>query len=106
MSANLWKDPSGPTLPQVYSWAQDLMNQLRRGKHRDYDLLSITLSAGTSTVVAAPNVTASARVLLFPTNAAAAALNPYRSATSAGTSFTLTHGVAGGTETFDGLVIR
>ncbi len=78
----------------------------RQGRHKDYDLLSITLTAGMSTVVAAPNVTSGARVLLFPTNAAAAVLNPYRSATSAGTSFTLTHGVALGTETFDGLVIR
>jgi hypothetical protein len=106
VSANLWQDPAGPTLPQVYAWAQRLMNEFRRGKHKEYDLLSVTLSAGTSTVVAAPNVTASARVLLFPTNAAAAALNPYRSATSAGTSFTLTHGAAGGTETFDAVVIR
>jgi hypothetical protein len=106
VSANLWQDPSGPTIAAIYSWAQRLMNDFRRGKLKDYEVLSITLTAGTSTVVAAPNVTTSARVLLFPTNAAAAALNPYRSATSAGTSFTLTHGAAAGTETFDGLVIR
>lgn len=106
MSANLWQDPPGSTPAQLYRWAQDLTRLFRQGRHKDYDLLSITLSAGTTTVVAAPGITTSARVSLFPTNAAAAALNPYRSATSAGTSFTLTHGAAGGTETFDGLVIR
>lgn len=106
MSANTWQDPPGSTPAQLYRWAQDLTKLFRQGRHKEYDLFSITLSAGTSTVVSAPNVTSNARVLLFPTNAAAAALNPYRSATSAGTSFTLTHGAAAGTETYDGLVIR
>jgi hypothetical protein len=106
VSANTWQDPPGSTPAQLYRWAQDLTKAFRQGKHRDYELLSITLTAGMSTVVAAPGVTTNARVFLFPKNAAAAALNPYRSATSAGTSFTLTHGVALGTETFDGLVIR
>lgn len=62
---------------------------------------SFTLSVGTSTIVADARTLATSVVVMHPTNAAAAALTPYVSAKTAGTGFTLTHGIAAGTETFD-----
>lgn len=106
MAGSLWQPPSGAGANQIYLWALRLSALLQQGKHKDYVARSVTLSAGTSTVVAETSVTSTARVLLTPTSSAAAALTPYVSARTAGTGFTLTHGSAAGGETYDCLVIR
>ena len=107
MAANQWRDPAGATIVQLFQWAQSLMTLFRRGEHKDYHFVSVTLTAGTSTVVADTKIGGSNdRVFLTPTNAAARALPVHVSARTAGTSFTLTHGAAGGTETYEALVIR
>lgn len=106
MTGNLWQAPSGSGGNQIYLWAQRLSQLLQLGKHKDYVIRSVTLGAGTTTTVADGGVTADCRVFLMPTNSGAAALSPYVSARTAGTSFVLTHGSAGGTETYDCLIIR
>jgi len=105
MSGNLWPSPTGAGAQQLYDWAKRLSQLLTQGKYRDYTLMTVTLSAGTSTVVSWTGMSADHRVFITPRTSAAAALSPYVSARTAGTGFTLTHGAAGGTETFDCLVI-
>ena len=69
---------------------------------------SLTLTAGTTTSVANTAVLSASQLYLQPTNASGAALStqPYVSAQTAGTGFTLTHASAAGTETFQYLFIR
>jgi hypothetical protein len=69
---------------------------------------SLTLTAGTTTSVANTAVLPASQLWLQPTNASGAALTtqPYVSAQTAGTGFTLTHASAAGTETFQYLFIR
>lgn len=105
-SSNLWQPPSGASAAQIYQWAQSLMQAFRRGQDKDYAFVSVTLTAGTSTVVVYTGMTADHKVFVTPTNAAARALPVHWSATTAGVGFTLTHGSAGGTETYTALVIR
>lgn len=106
MSNNLWQNPTGTGAQQLYDWAKRLTILFQQGRHKDYLVRSITLSAGTSTVVAWSGMSADHRVSLTPTNSAAAALSPYVSARTAGTGFTIAHGSAAGTETFDAIIIR
>lgn len=106
MSGNIWPSPTGAGNPQLYDFCRRLAQLLTQEKYKDYYTQSITLTAGTTTTVAWAGMSADHRVLITPTNAAAAALSPYVSARTAGTGFTLTHGTAGGTETFDLVVIR
>lgn len=69
---------------------------------------SITLTAGTTTSVANTAVLSASQLWLQPTSAAGAALSsqPWVSATTPGTGFTLTHSAAAGTETYQYLFIR
>ncbi len=106
MSSNVWGNPTGPGNPQLYEWCRRVAQLLALESYKDYHATSITLTAGTSTSVAWSGMSADHRVSLTPTNAAAAGLSPYVSARTAGTGFTLTHGAAAGTETFDVVVIR
>lgn len=107
MAGNLWQMPAGSGQNQIYLWAQRLVTLLQQGKHKEYHIGSVTLTAGTSTTVANTSVTAECRVFLMPTNAAARTLGlPHVSTKTPGTSYVLTHGAAGGTETYDALVIR
>jgi len=101
-----WTAPPSAKAGDVYLWAQNLSRQFVRGDHKDYSLTKVTLTAGTTSVIADDYVTTEASIVLMPTNAAAAGLSPYVSARSEGVSFTLTHGTAAGTETYDALVIR
>lgn len=74
---------------------------------------SVTLGAAATTVVTAPQITATSKITLTPTNAAAATLvgsakSPYISARSVGVSFTIataSGAAAAGTETFDYLIV-
>ena len=59
---------------------------------------SVTLSAGTSTVVTNNNAISASRIILLPRSAAAMALNPYAFNVVANTSFTINHFNAGGGE--------
>lgn len=106
MAVSRWLPPTGGSGAQLYQWAQGLMQAFRRGEHKDYHFVDVTLTAGTSTVVADTRIAASDRVLLTPTNAAARALPVHVSARTAGVSFTLGHGAAGGTETYQAVVMR
>lgn len=107
MAGNLWQGPPGAGQNQIYLWAQRLATLLQQGRHKEYHLASVTLTAGTSTTIANTTVTADCRVFLMPSNAAARTLGlPHVSAKAPGTSYTLTHGAAAGTETYDALVIR
>lgn len=106
MTGNLWQAPPGAGGNQLYLWAMRLSQLMQIGKHKDYVIRSVTLSSGTTTTVTDDGVTASCRIFLQPTNSGAAALSPYVSARTAGTSFVLAHGSAGGTETYDCLIIR
>ena len=106
MTDRRWIPPPGKTASDLYLWAQNWARLFQRGLHKDYKISSVTLSAGTSTVVSNDYVTDEASILLTPTNAAAAALSPYISARAEGVSFTLTHATAGGTETYTAIVIR
>ena len=106
MSGNIWPSPAGTGQAQLYEFCRRLAQLLFNEKYKDYYLASITLTAGTTTVVAWTGMSVSHRVAITPTNSAAAALSPYVSARTAGTGFTLTHGAAAGTETFDLIVIR
>lgn len=103
---NYWNPPPGQSNQQLYQWAQRWAHLFQQGRHKEYASVSVTLSAGTSSVIAYTGMTSASTVVLTPTNAAAAALSPYVSAKTAGTGFTLTHGAAGGTETFNALVFR
>jgi hypothetical protein len=103
---NLWREPTGQGNPQIYQWALRLMQLFQQGRHKDYAFVSVTLTAGTSTSVAYSGMSTDHRVFVTPTNAAARALPVHVSAKTAGTGFTLTHGSAAGTETFDALVVR
>jgi len=86
-------------LPGFYNWFQDASKFFELVLYKGNG----TLTAGTSTSVPDVRVLATTRIVVQPTNAAAAALAtlPYPSAKSAGTGFTLTHANANGTETFD-----
>ena len=106
MASNIWGNPAGSGNPQIYDWLKRLALLLNQEKYKDYTVMSVTLTAGTTTAVAWSGMSTSHRVALTPTNSAAAALNPYVSARTAGTGFTLTHGAAAGTETFDCIIIR
>lgn len=106
MPGNLWQPPASSNLQQIYEWAQRVSRLLQEGRHRDFHFVSVTLAAGTSTVVADTKIGTSDRILVMPTNAAARALPVHVSARAAGASFTLTHGAAAGTETYDAVVIR
>jgi len=103
---NLWPSPSGAGGPQLYDFCKRLSFLLTRESYKDYTTRTITLTAGTTTSVAWTGMSAEHRVSLTPTNSAAAALSPYVSARTAGTGITLTHASAGGTETFDLILIR
>ena len=105
-NSNLWPSPSGAGAQQLYDFCKRLSLLLMQEKYKDYTVQSVTLTAGTTTSVAWPGMSAEHRVSLTPTNSAAAALSPYVSARTAGTGFTLTHGAAGGTETFDCIIVR
>lgn len=61
-----------------------------------------TLTAGTTTTVLEPLVTVQSHITLTPLSAASATAlaSAYVSSRVQGTSFTITHGVAVGTETF------
>jgi hypothetical protein len=106
MSSNVWGNPTGPGNPQLYEWCRRVAQLLALEKYKDYYATSITLTAGTSTTVSWSGMSNSHRVSITPTNAAAAGLSPYVSARTPGTGFTLNHGTAAGTETFDLIVIR
>lgn len=106
MAGNPWVLPAGNGPYQLYLWAQGLIKLLQQGKHKEYKVRSITLTAGTTTTVSETTITSTSIVLLQPTNATAAALSPYTSAKTPGVSFQLTHGAAAGTETYDVLIIR
>ena len=106
MAANIWQMPAGGGLGQIYLWAQNLIRLFQQGKHKDRDIVSVTLTAGTSSVVTATGVTDDCAITLTPTSSAAAGLSPYVSAKSQGVSFTLTHGTAAGTETYDCVILR
>lgn len=107
MAGNLWQLPAGTGQNQLYLWAQRLTTLLQQDKHKEYSLASITLTAGTTSVIADKTVTDTCRVFLMPTNASARTLGlPHVSAKTVGASYTLTHGTAAGTETYDALVIR
>lgn len=69
----------------------------------NHDYSTVTLTAGTTTVVPAYKIKADSLVFLQPTNLAATVttLQPYISSIVAGTSFTITHVGAAGTETFN-----
>jgi len=106
MSGNIWPSPTGAGANQLYEFCKRLAFLLTQEKYKDYTARSITLTAGTTTSVAWTGMSADHRVLITPTSSAAAALSPYVSARTAGTGFTLTHGAAAGTETFDCIIIR
>lgn len=106
MSGNIWPSPTGAGANQLYEFCKRLAFLLTQEKYKDYRVQSVTLTAGTTTSVAWNGMSADHCVSITPTNSAAAALSPYVSARTAGTGFTLTHGAAGGTETFDCLIIR
>lgn len=107
MAGNLWQLPAGTGQNQLYLWAQRFTTLFQQGKHKEYSLASITLTAGTSSVIADTTVTSDCRVFLMPSNASARTLGlPHVSAKTVGASYTLTHGAAAGTETYDALVIR
>lgn len=106
MAGNLWTSPTGAGANQLYEWAKRLTQLLTQEKYKDYHVKSVTLTAGTTTAVAWSGMGSDHNVFITPKNSAAAALSPYVSARTAGTGFTLTHGAAGGTETFDCLIIR
>lgn len=105
-NGNIWPTPRGSGQQQIYDFCKRLADLLTRETYKDYTTRSITLTAGTSTVIAWDGMSAEHRVSLTPTSSAAAALSPYVSARTAGTGFTLTHGAAAGTETFDCIIIR
>ena len=66
---------------------------------------SCTLTAGTSTTVNMTGILSNAKVFLQPTSATAAALTGvYVSGITAGASFTITHSIATGSETFNYLI--
>ncbi len=106
MTDRRWTAPPSAKAGDLYLWAQNLSRQFVRGDHKDYSLTKVTLTAGTSSVIANEFVTTEAAIVLMPTSSAAAALSPYVSARAVGVSFTLTHATAAGTETYDALVIR
>lgn len=106
MINNIWPSPAGSGQAQIYDFCQRVGNLLRQERYKDYHVASITLTAGTTTAVAWSGFSDTHRVSITPTNAAAAALVPYVSARTAGTGITLTHGTAGGTETYDVVIIR
>lgn len=106
MAGNIWPPVTGAGAAQLYEFCKRLALLLTQEKYKDYTSRSITLTAGTTTSVTWAGMSADHRVSITPTNSAAAALSPYVSARTAGTGFTLTHGAAGGTETFDCLIIR
>jgi hypothetical protein len=105
-NGNIWPSPSGSGQQQLYDFCKRLALLLTTETYKDYTTRSITLTAGTTTSVAWAGMSADHRVSITPTSSAAAALSPYVSARTAGTGFTLTHGAAAGTETFDCIVIR
>jgi hypothetical protein len=106
MSGNIWPPVAGAGANQLYEFCKRLALLLTQEKYKDYTTRSITLTAGTTTTVEWSGMSADHRVSLTPTNSAAAALSPYVSARTAGTGITLTHASAGGTETFDLILIR
>jgi hypothetical protein len=106
MSANIWPSPTGAGAQQLYDFCRRLAFLMSQEKYKDYYATSITLTAGTTSSVAWSGMSNDHRVSITPTNAAAAGLSPYVSARTPGTGFTLTHGAAAGTETFDIIVIR
>ena len=88
-------------------WARRLVDMLKGGKHVESVKGSVTLTAGTSTVVPETRVLTDSVVVPIPTNAAARALGAIAvTAKTQGTSFTLTTPAAAGTETYDYIVHR
>ena len=66
---------------------------------------TVTLSAGTSTVVTNNNAISASRIILIPRSAAAVALNPYSFNVVANTSFTINHFNAAGTEPINYIIM-
>lgn len=66
---------------------------------------SLTLTAGNSTVVANNNALSPSRILLVPRDSAGILLNPYPASVVVGTSFTISHFTAGGTEAFGYVIL-
>lgn len=88
---------SGVRIPPITASIREIVETLDQLARRDG---SFTATAGISTVVTDINAVPASRILLTPTNAAAAALGAYIS--SKGTNqFTVGHSLAAGTETFD-----
>lgn len=102
-----WPLPADQNQPSIYLWARRLAEFMKQGKHVETIKGSVTLTAGTSSVVAQTQVLSDSVIVLQPTNAAARALgNVAVTAKTQGTSFTLTTPSAAGTETFDYVVVR
>lgn len=84
------------------------------GNLADYSIGTISWAASSSVTVSDPNVTATSYISWVPTSASAATLmanatNPYLSARTTATSFTLTTangGAAAGTETFSYILLN
>ena len=91
----------------MYLWARRIVDGLRTGKHVETVKGSVTLTAGTSSVVAQTAVLSDSVVVLIPTNAAARALGTVAvTAKTQGTGFTLLTPAAAATETYDYVVFR
>lgn len=102
-----WPLPPEPTPPQLYLWGQRLINMLRLGRHVETLSGSLTLSSGKLTTVADTNVLTGSVIALQPTNSAASTLGlPAVTAKTLATGFTLSHGTAAGTETYDYVLVR
>lgn len=90
-----------PVFEPIQEWtrkAQTAVNLLIKGNGNNAQQ-SITLTAGTSTVVADQRATPQSIPILAPLDAAAAGITYHISARSNG-AFTITHSAAAGTETF------
>ena len=102
-----WPLPADPGAGAMYLWARRLVDLLKTGKHVETVKGSITLTAGTTTAVAATSMLTDSVVLLMPTNAAARTLGVVAvTAKTQGTGFTLATPAAAGTETYDYVIVR
>lgn len=104
---SFWPLPADQTASGFALWARRVIDLMKAGKHVESVKGSVTLTAGTSTVVSQTAVLSDSVVALTPTNSAARSLgNVAVTAKTQGTSFTLTTPSAVGTETFDYVVFR
>ena len=104
---SFWPVPFSKSSDDLYLWGRRLVDLLKAAKYREVVTGSVTLTAGTTTTKTDTNMLSGSVILFTPTNAAARTLGiPAVTTKTQGTSFTLTHAAAAGTETYDYLLYR